>query len=241
MALNPKQKGIPRDLFRRCVGVAIISVVEVGLIFSGNVGTGILLKKKDDGSWSPPCALGLAGVGWGFLIGGAIKEILIFIFDQNTMDSMCGDAGVRIGGQLNLTLGPFGRNYEGGIGISNKGAVGTFSVAFSKGAFIGASIEGATLGPRTAVNNSFYGKSTTPESVINGGVTIPSFHPSLIQNVYEKLTKLAEGQSYTPTAAEAQTKEKAAAAAQKASDAVAAGDLSVQKVDAVAEAAKERT
>jgi lipid-binding SYLF domain-containing protein len=221
--------------------MAIISIVEVGFIFSGNVGTGILLKKRDDGSWSPPCAMGLAGVGWGFLVGGAIKDIMIFIFDQHTMDGMCGDAGVRLGGQLNLTLGPFGRNYEGGIGVSNKGAVGTFSVAFSKGAFLGASVEGATLGPRSGVNNSFYGKTTTPYSVINGEVALPSSKPTLIEGVYDKLTKLAEGQTYTPTAKESHTKEQAAAAAQKASEAVAAADSSVQKVDAAAEAAKEGT
>jgi lipid-binding SYLF domain-containing protein len=238
LALSPKRQGVPKDLFQKCVGIAIISVVEVGFIFSGNVGTGILLKKMKDDTWSPPCALGLGGVGWGFLIGGAIKEIMIFIFDDNTMEGMCGDAGVRLGGQLNLTLGPFGRNYEAGLGVSNKGAVGTFSVAFSKGAFLGASVEGAMLGPRSGVNDGFYGQSTTPRSVINGEVTMPN-KPTLIQGVYDKLTKLAEGESYTPTPEETQTTKQAAAAAQKASEQVAAADLSVQKVDAAAEAAKE--
>ena len=46
--------------------------------------------------------MGLAGVGWGFLVGGAIKEIMIFIFDDNTLQGMTGDVGVRIGGQLNV-------------------------------------------------------------------------------------------------------------------------------------------
>lgn len=193
-----------------------------------------------DGSWSPPCALGLAGVGWGFLVGGAIKEIMIFIFDDSTMEGMCGDAGLRLGGQLNLTLGPFGRNYEGGIGISNKGAVGTFSVAFSKGAFLGASIEGATLGPRSAVNDGFYGQTTRPGNIINGEFPMPVDKPTLIQGVYDKLNKLAEGEIHTPTAEEVKTKEQAAASAKKASEAVAATDASVQKVDAFAEAAKGR-
>jgi predicted alternative tryptophan synthase beta-subunit len=63
--------------------------------------------------------------------------------------------------------------------------------------------------------------------------------PTLIQGVYDKLTKLAEGESYTPTPEEAHTTKQAAAAAQKASEQVAAADLSVQKVNAAAEAAKE--
>jgi lipid-binding SYLF domain-containing protein len=92
-----------------------------------HVGSGILLKKNDDASWSAPSAMGLAGVGWGFLVGAAMKDIVLFIFDKNSLEGMCGETGVCIGGQLNLTLGPMERNFEGGIGISNKGAVGTYS------------------------------------------------------------------------------------------------------------------
>lgn len=236
-ALKPDQNGVPKDLFEKCVGICIISVIEVGFVFSGNVGTGILLKKNPDG-WSTPCAMGLAGIGWGFLVGAAIKEIMIFIFDENTMEGMCGDTGVRLGGQLNLALGNFGRSYEAGIGISNKGAVGTFSVAFSKGAFLGASVEGAMLGPRSGVNDIFYGKTTTPGSVVGGDVQMPSDKPSLIQGVYDKLSKLSEGQTYTLTDDEAKQKEAAAATAQKASDEVNTTLPNIERVDANIEAAK---
>jgi hypothetical protein len=133
------------------------------------------------------------------------------------------------------SLGPFGRNYEAGIGISNKGASGTFSVAFSKGAFLGFAVEGAALGPRSGVNDSFYGTTTTPPSVLTGGVTMPADKPTMIQGVYAKLTKLAEGQTYTPTADEAAAKASLAASAQQASE-VANQAADVVKVDAAAEA-----
>lgn len=78
--------GIPKDLFEKCKGIVLISVLEVGFIFSGNVGTGIVLSKKDDGvSWSNPVACGLTGVGWGLLVGGSVKDVMIFIMDENSL------------------------------------------------------------------------------------------------------------------------------------------------------------
>jgi lipid-binding SYLF domain-containing protein len=151
--------------------------VEAGFIFSGNVGSGILLKNNDDGSWSAPAAIGLGGVGWGWIAGAAMKDIIVFIFDKNSLEGMCRETGVRLGGQLNVTLGPAGRNFEGGIGISNRGAVGTYSVAFSKGAFGGLSVEGAMLGARSGVNDQFYGMTTTPLSILDGDVTMPADRP----------------------------------------------------------------
>jgi lipid-binding SYLF domain-containing protein len=61
-ALDPATNGVPRDLFRQAKGLVLISVLEVGFIFSGNVGTGILLAKKEN-DWSAPSAVGLAGIG----------------------------------------------------------------------------------------------------------------------------------------------------------------------------------
>lgn len=61
-ALDPEKNGVPTKLFeQKLAGILLISTIEAGFIFSGNVGTGILMAKKADGSWSPPCATGLAG------------------------------------------------------------------------------------------------------------------------------------------------------------------------------------
>ena len=60
-ALDPKTPGVPRSLFEQELkGIVLISTVEAGFIFSGNVGTGILLARRN-GEWSPPCAVGLGG------------------------------------------------------------------------------------------------------------------------------------------------------------------------------------
>ena len=60
-ALDPKTNGVPHKLFKQELkGILLISTIEAGFIFSGNVGSGILMARRE-GSWSPPCAVGLAG------------------------------------------------------------------------------------------------------------------------------------------------------------------------------------
>ena len=79
----------------------------MGFVFSGNVGTGILLKKLDDqgNKWSSPVACGLTGVGWGLLVGGSIKDTMMFIFDEATLQKIGFDKmGLKLGAQVRLTF-----------------------------------------------------------------------------------------------------------------------------------------
>lgn len=107
-ALQPgPNSSIPQAFFKSCVGVVLLSVVEVGFVISGNLGTGILLKKLDDigSKWSAPVACGLTGVGYGLLVGGSIKDIMMFIFDEATLQKIGFDKmGLKLGAQVRLNL-----------------------------------------------------------------------------------------------------------------------------------------
>jgi len=96
-----KEQGMSQALFKSCVGVVILSVVQAGFVFSGSVGTGVLLRKLSDNKWSAPVACGLTGVGWGMLVGGSVKDILVFIFDEATLEKIGFDKmGLKLGGQV---------------------------------------------------------------------------------------------------------------------------------------------
>ena len=41
-----KQPTIPSQLFEKCHGIVFLSVVEVGMMLTGNIGTGIVLRKQ---------------------------------------------------------------------------------------------------------------------------------------------------------------------------------------------------
>lgn len=121
-----------------------------------------------------------------------MKDVMVFIFDRNTLEAVAGDTGLKFGGQGEITLGPFGRTAEASINISNKGAGGSVSISFSKGFFGGISLEGAAMCPRTAVNQMYYASHATPTQILFEDavqVNPDSFMPE----IYKKLTMLAKG------------------------------------------------
>jgi lipid-binding SYLF domain-containing protein len=198
--MDPKTGGLHPKLFGpSLVGIAFINIVEVGFIFSGNVGTGIVLARKPDGTWSPPTAIGLTGIGWGFIMGASLKDIVYLIYDEMTLKAMSGDVGVKLSTQTEAALGTWGRTAEATNIISNKGIGCNIALSYSKGIFGGLSVEGAVCNPRKAVNQKFYGKKVSPKEILfDGAVEVPD--GTLMPEVYTKLERLCSGSGiYEPT------------------------------------------
>lgn len=194
------------------------------------------MVKDEDGGWSPPSAIGLAGVGWGFLMGGAIKDVMIFLMDKDTVDTYSGTAQAKLGAQGNVTIGPIGRDAEVAVTASNQGVGGTVSVAFSKGGFIGFSLQGAILGPRDAVNATFYGKELSPRQILfSDEFTVPD--ETHIPDIHRKLNQLSEGLTALPTEEEKEKSEKLLAEAEEKAKSVPKEDI--EFVDAAKKAEEE--
>mmetsp|Transcript_25002 Transcript_25002/g.44320 ORF Transcript_25002/g.44320 Transcript_25002/m.44320 type:complete len:215 (-) Transcript_25002:83-727(-) len=158
-AMDPNCGGLHPDLFGPSLcGLAFFEIVEAGFVFSGNVGTGILLARQPDGSWSPPAAVGLSGLGWGFIMGASLKHIVYLIYDPLTVKAMAGDVGVKLSSQVEASLGTWGRTAEATTNFSNKGVGTNIALSYSQGIFGGFSVEGALCNPRPKVNEKFYGK-----------------------------------------------------------------------------------
>ncbi|CAB9500505.1 LAS seventeen-binding protein 3 [Seminavis robusta] len=124
-AMDPNTGGLHPELFGpSLLGIAFITIVEAGFVFSGNVGTGIVMARNTkDGSWSPPSALGVSGIGWGFIMGASVKNIVYLIYDSQTLKSFSGDVGVKVGTQVEATIANWGRTAEATTMITNKGAL----------------------------------------------------------------------------------------------------------------------
>lgn len=199
-----------QELFGKCVGVVVMSIVQGGFMFSGSLGTGIILKKKEakpDGNgyvWSLPSAVGLSGIGYGFLAGVSHKDLLIFIMDDITFQSIASESkGFKFGGQVEGTLGLIGRamklDFNWNTHKEQGGFGSTVSVAYSKGLFLGISLEGAVIGRRDVCNIRFYDGDYSPLSIINNDdnkITIPEGKVTLIDEVYTKLNVLASGKAF---------------------------------------------
>src|SRR5947199_3614910 len=57
------EKAIPRDVLRQAKGLAIMSVVKAGFIFSAKGGQGVVIARTPHG-WSGPCFIATCGGVW---------------------------------------------------------------------------------------------------------------------------------------------------------------------------------
>lgn len=219
--MKPGIKGLPKNLFDECLGIILISIAEAGFIFSANVGSGIAMTKNADGTWSAPCAVGLSGIGWGFLAGASVKDVFMFLMDEETVNSVTSDNALKVGAQAELTVG-VGRNAKGDFDFSSRGIGVPISIAYTRGVFGGFNLEGAVVGVRHAANKKFYGDDCTARDIlIEKKITPPADKPSLLLEVYDKLGKCAAAATADPVptgpapAAADDKKEEPAAAAEK--------------------------
>ena len=221
-------------------GICFISCVQAGFIFSGHVGTGIVLARQEDGQWSPPSAIGLTGVGWGIMMGASVQDIVYLIYDDSTLKAMSGDVGFKLGVKTEAAFLNWGRTAEATNQFSNKGIGTNIALSFSKGVFGGLSVEGGVVNPRSAINEMFYGKKVSPSDILftKGAVTLPP-EGHLMHQVYDKLDKLNRGiMVWTPTQEELDAIEAARVAAYEAGEEMRSHD-DVIHVNAEEEAKNE--
>lgn len=170
-------------------------------------------------------------------MGAAVKDIMVFIFDEDTVMAVAGDHGIKFGTQGELTLGPMGRSADLALNVSSQGVGSTAAVAFTKGLFVGVSLEGAVVGARKSANEAFYKKKYTPLHILyEDEIELPA--GSLMPEVYEKLNKLMDGTTHETTPEEEEKIEAARKEAERLGE-IAAASSGVVKVDAKAEAEKE--
>lgn len=91
----------------------MITVFKAGFLGSGRFGSGIVVARLSDGSWSAPSAIGTLGGGFGGQIGFELTDFVFILNDYNAVKSFSQAASVTLGGNVSIAAGPVGRNAEG--------------------------------------------------------------------------------------------------------------------------------
>jgi len=177
---------IPKAVLQRARGLAIFQVIKAGFVFSGKAGSGLVLARLPDGSWSAPSCIGTAGVGWGLQIGADITDFVIVLNSEEAVRAFSMGGNVTIGGNVSASAGPIGTG--GAVQASLASPAPMFSYSKSKGLFAGLSLEGTVLIERKDANRDFYG-STVPARDILAGRVPP---PEVAGKMYEVI-EAAEG------------------------------------------------
>ncbi|GAA5873571.1 hypothetical protein JCM3774_000053 [Rhodotorula dairenensis] len=175
---------IPPSVLRRAKGFCLMSVAKAGFGFSARAGSGVVIARLEDGSWSAPSAVGTAGGGFGFQAGVELAEFLIILNSSAAVKTFMSKGSLMVGGNLSVAAGPLGRNVEGTGSLSAKGKVAAmYSYSRTKGLFGGASIEGSVLVERSDANAKAYGFNVTAAQLLSGSIDPPDWAYSLITTI----------------------------------------------------------
>ena len=145
-------------------GVLIIpQLFKGGLIVGGEGGSGVLLVKGSDGSWSSPAFYTLGGASFGLQIGGQMSEVVFTIMNDGAVQAIL-DNQFKLGADASVAVGPIGKGVEASTTTNFSDDIYAFSK--SVGLFGGGVLEGAAIVKRTNWNELYYAAGANPQKIL---------------------------------------------------------------------------
>lgn len=161
--------GIPNKVLEGAKCVAVVPKLTKGaFVVGGEHGTGVATC-RNSGTWSAPAPFEISGMSWGAQIGGKTTDLLMFIMDdQGMQDLMAGH--FKVGADVSAAAGPVGRSASADAGYK----AGILTYSSSKGAFIGASLNGAELRQDHKATKAWYGDDVPFKDILAGTTKMPN-------------------------------------------------------------------
>ncbi|KAI1433021.1 hypothetical protein GGR50DRAFT_688569 [Xylaria sp. CBS 124048] len=182
-------KKIPPKLIQNAVGMAIFTSMRSGLWTSGPGGSGILIARKTDGSWSPPSGLMLQSPSLGFVIGVDIYDCILLINNFTVLEAFARPK-LTLGTDVMLAAGPMVSLglLENDVTWTDLSDAATAYVKAS-GQFAEIKLDGTILQERNDENERFYGMSLGVAKILSGDInqSLPQLRP------LTEVLKAAEG------------------------------------------------
>ncbi|KIW04236.1 uncharacterized protein PV09_04542 [Verruconis gallopava] len=166
-------KIIPPEILSRAKGLAVLTVFKAGFLGSGRFGSGVVVARLADGSWSAPSAIGTVGGGFGGQIGFELTDFVFILNDASAVKTFAQAGSITLGGNVSIAAGPVGRNAEAAGAASLKSVSGIFAYSKTKGLFAGVSLEGSVLIERRDANEKMYNRRVTANALLSGQVPVP--------------------------------------------------------------------
>lgn len=142
--------------------------MRTGLWVSGAGGSGVLIARKEDGSWSPPSGILIHTLGVGFMAGIDIYDCVLVINNREALNAF-SKVRVSLGGEVSLAAGPLGigGNVEAEL-LKNRKPVWTYMK--SRGLYGGIQFDGTIVIERNDENARFYGERMPISQILAGNV-----------------------------------------------------------------------
>jgi SH3 domain-containing YSC84-like protein 1 len=177
------QWAIPAQVFAQAKGIVILNSVKAGFIAGAEVGNGIAIVRKADGTWGAPAFIALVNRSFGFQAGVDESVTILCLMTEQSLKIIHHGANVEVGIDLEAAAGPLGAGGELTSATLQKPVLVYSS---QKGVFAGASVQaGALIGDKKK-NETVYGEKM--DAILFSGQAQPT--PAGLQFI-EALNALA--------------------------------------------------
>ncbi|KAI8991605.1 hypothetical protein BDF20DRAFT_811412 [Mycotypha africana] len=166
-------KIIPNSILEKAQGLAIFTVLKAGFLFSGRVGSGLVVARLPDNSWSAPSAIVTGGMGAGGQIGAELTDFILVLNNKEAVKTFSHFGNITLGTNVSIAAGPIGRNAEASGSATLKHIAAIYSYSKTRGLFAGVSLEGSVIITRNDANEKLYGERYTAKELLNGTVPPP--------------------------------------------------------------------
>ncbi|KAI8096099.1 hypothetical protein BDF21DRAFT_407460 [Thamnidium elegans] len=165
---------IPPHILANAKGLAIFTVLKAGFLFSGRAGSGLVVARLPDGSWSAPSAIMTGGMGFGGQIGAELTDFIMVLNTSSAVKTFMHHGSITLGGNISVAAGPIGRNAEASGTASLKNVSAVYSYSKTRGLFAGVSLEGSVIVERFDANKKMYGGKVKSRDLLNGSIAPPA-------------------------------------------------------------------
>lgn len=149
-------QNIPNWLLERAYAVVVVpNVIKVSVVFGARRGTGLMVVRKDDGTWSNPVFVNLTGGSAGFQLGVQSTDVLLVFTSKLGIEGIVGGK-VTLGADASVAAGPVGRHTEAATDVGFNAQV--YSYSRNKGLFLGVALDGSALTINNTYNAEYYDK-----------------------------------------------------------------------------------
>jgi lipid-binding SYLF domain-containing protein len=172
-AVTAPDQGIPKELLEKAECVGVFPGLKKGaFVVGGEFGRGVFTCRENNGMMGAPAffTLGSGSIGWQF--GGESADVVLLIMNPSGVKRLLEDK-FAIGGEASAAAGPVGRTATAQTDAQLHAQI--LSWSRTRGAFLGASIEGSVIKPDKKANEKFYGKSVTAQNLlVDHSVQVPA-------------------------------------------------------------------
>jgi lipid-binding SYLF domain-containing protein len=183
---NKTDKGkIPSNVTANARGLTIFTGFRAGMYFAGAGGSGIVIARLPNGTWSPPSAFSVRSGSVGLVYGIDVYDCICVLNTAEAVD-VYKKAEVNLGGAVALAAGPLGGN----VNVGDVKPIWTYTK--SRGIYGGLTVDGTVIREKKDVNAGFYGREVSSGEILEGYVEA-GWDPRIRELL--EVVKIAEGKN----------------------------------------------